>query len=360
MSIVRRHPIAAAGLVILALLLAAVLYRMLGGGHDDVRPVAAAAVVLAPVSDVTFIDKIRGIGTAKANESVTITAKVTETVGRINFEDGDRVRKGDVLIELTNAEESALLAEEKANLQEADLQYARIAGLAKRGNASNAQLDAQTRLRNAARARVNASEARLKDRLIRAPFDGVLGFRQVSPGTLVQPATPVATLDDIHVIKLDFSVPEVYISALRAGLAIVAKSDAYPGREFHGKVTTVDSRIDPATRAVAVRAEVDNPDLLLRPGMLITVDVIRARDKVVAVPEQALVPVQARQYVFVVVDGKAKAVEVEIGRRKPGAVELLKGPKVGTPIIVEGLVRVRDGVPVTVKGEVAAFSSTTL
>lgn len=360
MSIVRRHPIAAAAIAILALILMAAAYRIFVGGHRGGRPEMAAPVMMAPVSEITFIDRIRGIGTAKANESVVITAKVTETVGRVNFQDGDTVKKGDVLIELTNAEESALLAEEKANLQEADLQYERISGLAKRGNASNAQLDTQTRLRNAARARVNAIEARLKDRLIRAPFDGVLGFRQVSPGTLVQPATAVATLDDIHIIKLDFSVPEIYIAALKPGLDIVAKSDAYPGREFHGKVTTVDSRVDPATRAVAVRAEVDNPDQLLRPGMLITVDVIRARDKVVAVPEQALVPVQTRQYVFVVTDGKAKAVEVEIGRRKPGAVEILKGPKVGTPIIVDGLVRVRDGLPVEIRGQVPAFATPVL
>ncbi|MDA5192411.1 efflux RND transporter periplasmic adaptor subunit [Govanella unica] len=357
MSIVRRHPVVATCIVVVALLVLAAGYRVVSNSGRSSHGPMQAPVITAPVSEVTFIDRIRGIGTAKANESVTITAKVTETVRSVNFEDGKVVKKGDVLVELTNGEEAASLAEAVANLQEAEKQHDRIADLAKRGNASNAALDTQLRQRNAARARVSGIEARMKDRLIRAPFDGVLGFRQVSPGTLVQPSTAVATLDDIHIIKLDFSVPEIYISALRSGLDISAKSDAYPGREFHGKVTTVDSRVDPATRAVAVRAEVNNPDQLLRPGMLIAVDVIRSSDKVLAVPDRALVPVQDRQYVFVVEGGKARAVQVEIGRRKPGAVELVTGPAVGTPVIVEGLVRVRDGVAVEVREQIEAFKS---
>lgn len=360
MSILRRHPIAASAIVIVAILAVVGGYRVVSNDSRPKGGALRAPVTLAPITEVTFVDRIRGIGTARANESVTVTAKVTETVSRINFEDGDVVKKGDILIELTKAEEAASLAEEKAILREAEQQYERIADLAKRGHASNAHLDTQLRARNAARARVNGIEARLKDRLIRAPFDGVLGFRQVSPGTLVQPSTPVATLDDIHVIKLDFSVPEMYLTAVKTGLEISAKSDAYPGREFRGKVTTVGSRIDPATRSLAVRAEIENPEHLLRPGMLIAVDVIRSADMVKAVPDNAVVPVQERQYVYVVKDGKAQQVEVKIGRRKPGAIEILDGPAPGTEVIVDGLVRIRDGVAVDVRGKVAAFKEDVL
>src|SRR5690606_8296233 len=134
--------------------------------------------------------------------------------------------------------------------------------------------------------------------------------------------------------KLDFSVPEIYIASLKPGLEITARSDAYPGRVFRGKVTTIASRVDPTSRAVTVRAEVENPNFLLRAGMLITVEVIRSRDTVHAVPERALTPMQDRQFVYIVENGAAKAVEVEIGRRRPGAVEIVKGPAVGTPIIV--------------------------
>lgn len=306
-------------------------------------------VVVAPVGTVLFVDMIRGLGTARANESVTLTAKVMEKVRKVNFDDGLEVKRGDVLIEMTNAEEAALLDEAKANLIEADQQLERISGLVARGNASQARLDEQTRLRDAARARVAALEARLADRLIRAPFSGVLGFRQVSPGTLLQPGMAIATLDDITVIKLDFSLPELYLASLKPGLAIVAETVAYPGQKFHGTVSMVESRVDPATRAVTVRAEIANPDHRLRPGMLLTIDVIRSEKTARAVLEQALVPLQDKQFVYGVSDGVAQAIEVKIGQRRPGVVELLDGPEAGTPVVIEGMVRLHDGNAVQVQ-----------
>lgn len=348
-GVLRRHPVLfaiAAGLVVL---FALVVLKIVGGEDRPERATRAAPVVVSPVSRVLFTDSIRAIGTAKANESVVITAKVTETVRRVNFEDGMMVEQGDVLVELTNAEESALLAEAQANLTEAELQYARTADLVQRGNATRARLDEVTGLRNAARARVDALEARLADRLIRAPFAGVLGFRRVSPGTLVMPGTEIATLDDIDLIKLDFSIPEAYLAAIRPGLEVVAESIAYPGREFVGEIRTVEARIDPSTRSVSVRAEIRNPERLLRPGMLLTVSVIRSRDVLPAVPEEALVPIQDRQYVFAVEDDRAVQKEVTIGRRRVGYVEIQDGLELGTPVVVEGTIRLRDGVPVTVQ-----------
>lgn len=345
----RRHPIAAIiAAVLLAMAVAAAL-RLAGDKDGSLMAPMEVTVVVSPVTEMLFVDSIQAIGTAKANESVVITAKVTETVRRVNFDDGLVVEKGAVLVELTNAEEAALLAEAQANLTEADLQYERIADLVTRGNATRARLDEQTGLRNAARARVEALEARLADRLIRAPFSGILGFRRVSPGTLVTPGTEIATLDDIDVIKLDFSVPELYLAALRPGLEVVARSVAYPDQEFLGKIQTVESRIDPATRSVSVRALVDNPERLLRPGMLLTVNVIRSRETLPAVTEGALIPLQDRHYVFSVEDGRAVQKAVEIGRRRPGYVEVRQGLETGDVVVVEGQIRLQDGMPVKVR-----------
>src|SRR5690606_19131515 len=129
--------------------------------------------------------------------------------------------------------------------------------------------------------------AQLSDRVITAPFDGVLGLRQVSPGSLVTPGTAIATLDDVSIIKLDFSVPETLIAALAPGQAVTALSAAFPGETFEGVLRTIDSRVDPVTRSVMARAELPNPERKLRPGMLLTVDVRRAPRQALALPELA-------------------------------------------------------------------------
>jgi len=346
LAVVRRHPVAIGFMIVMVL---AIGLRLVGNDDRPERSGVATPVIVTAVAELPFVDQVEALGTTRANESVVITAKVTETVRRVNFHDGQVVEEGDILIELTSGEEAALLEEAKANLVEAELQYERVADLVSRGHASRARLDEQTGIRNSALARVGALEARLSDRLIRAPFAGVLGFRRVSPGTLVTPGTDVTTLDDIGVIKLDFAIPEVFLATMRPGLEVKALSAAYPGREFSGIVRTVESRVDPTTRAVQVRAEVDNSDFSLRPGMLLTVAVIRSREALVAVPEAALVPVQDRQHVYVVEDGRAVQKLVEIGRRQPGYVEIVSGLAVGERVVIEGTMRLRDGIQVTVQ-----------
>lgn len=351
-SFAGRHPIGLASVVVILGLLAFAGYRLFDRPAGMVMGGRAVPVIVATVQPVEFADRIEAIGTAKANESVEITAKVTDTVREVNFEDGMEVRAGQILVELTKAEEVALLEEARATLAEAELQYRRIADLVSRGSASRARLDEQTRIRDGAKARVDALEARLADRRIRAPFSGVLGFRQVSPGTLITPGTVIATLDDVDPIKLDFAVPETFLAALKPGLEIEARSPTYEGRLFYGTIRTVDSRVDPATRAVTVRAEVANPDRLLRPGMLLTVEVIRNRQKLLAVPEEALVPIQDRQYVYQVTDDSvAERVPVEVGRRRPGIVEIAGGLDGGARVVVEGTVRLRPGAEVDILEE---------
>lgn len=200
-----------------------------------------------------------------------------------------------------------------------------------------------------AKARFEAIVARLDERLIRAPFSGVLGFRQVSPGSLLTTNTVVTTLDDISIIKLDFSVPENFLSALKPGMEINAKSSAYENDVFVGQVETINSRVDPVTRTVTVRALLKNDDRRLRPGMLLTVNLIRSRKEVLAVPEESVIPVQDRKYVYVVTDGVANRIEITAGRIQPGLIEVLDGINAGQQVVTQGAMKLRPGSKVAIK-----------
>lgn len=248
-------------------------------------PAVVTTTVMQPVA---WSDAIEALGTAQANESVTLTAKVTETVDSVNFEDGQFVRSGHVLVDLSGGAEAAQLREEQAAFQEAQQQLDRQAGLVEKGTIARSQLDTQVAARDAAKARMDTIRARLKDRVITAPFDGVLGFRRVSQGTLVSPGTEITTLDDIRTIKLDFPVPETFLANVASGQKIAAQSAAWPETDFEGVVRAVDSRVDPVTRAVTVRAEIANPDARLRPGMLLTVRLLKPERQTLALPEIAL------------------------------------------------------------------------
>ena len=338
------------------IVLAGMAYYLMG---DDEAGLAAGGfgnrlpppVIVYAVERGEFIERIEAIGTIKANESVTLTAQVTETVTKVNFDDGQFVKKGDILIEFNNAEERAQLAEARANYDEAKQQLDRIGELVQRGSATQARFDEQTRIAHGARARMAATRARLSDRLLKAPFSGILGFRQVSPGTLVEPGRGIATLDDVTQVKLDFSVPETFLSVLKPGLAIAAVSSAYSGQNFKGQVTTINSRVDPISRAVTVRAVLPNDAGFLRPGMLMIVDLVRERRQSLMVPEGALVPRQRKQFVLVVDEGDMVVQrQVIIGERRPGAVEIRSGLEVGEQIIVEGTHRAVPGRPVRIQG----------
>jgi membrane fusion protein (multidrug efflux system) len=244
-----------------------------GAGRPQTQP---PLVTVEHVRQDRIYDVIEALGTAQANESVTLTAKVTDTVRRVNFEDGDFVEAGAVLIELTNQEEEALLAEARANLDDAESQLRRLEDLSARGLTSASELDVARSRTGAMRARYNSIVARLRDRLILAPFSGLLGFRQVSPGTMLTSNTPITSIDDISIIKLDFTVPESAIGTMAPGAKIIAKSVSFPDRDFDGTVRTVGSRVDPVTRAITVRAHIENADRALRPGMLLTVNVVTA------------------------------------------------------------------------------------
>ena len=315
------------------------------GGPGFSRGPTFVVTVPAEVREVR--DEVEAIGTTRANESVIIAAKLTDTVSRVNFEDGQLVQAGDVLVELTNREQSALLDEAEANLQDASNQARRLESMADDNLVPLSERDAAQARLSGAEARYQSIVARLEDRLIRAPFSGMLGFREVSEGTLVTPGSPITTLDDVSVIKLDFSIPEMYLNLVRPGLTLTAESSAFPGRSFTATVRTIGSRIDENPRAATIRAHIDNPDLLLKPGMLLTVNLTTAVREVLMVPESAVTQRASQVFVYTVADGRAGMRQVRIGVRKSGWVEIESGLDAGEPVITEGIIKIRDGAPVT-------------
>ena len=291
-------------------------------------------------------DTIEALGTVTANESVTIIAKLTDTVSQVRFEDGDLVTAGEVLVELTNREETALLAEAEANVVDARAQHSRLVDLLKDASVPESQVDEARARLLAAEARHESIMARLADRLIRAPFSGITGFRQVSAGALLSPSTPITTLDDIATIKLDFTVPELLLADLAPGLEVNAVSAALGNRVFKGSVRTIGSRIDPVTRAVTVRAVIDNPDLLLRPGMLLTVRLQSRPREALVIADAALIQEGTTVSVFVVDEGKAARRKIVVGQRAAELAEVLEGLVPGDAVVTAGQLKLRDGMPV--------------
>lgn len=335
----------------LAILAVGVLLVMTGGddGPPQRRGERTVSVRIERVMPRQFMDVIEAIGTARANEAVMVTARVSETVQRVNFTDGMLVEQGAILVELTNAEEVASVREAEANLKEAQQQYDRTKDLVRRGTVSQSTVDENIRAVEAARSRLAVAEARNADRIIRAPFAGILGLRSVSPGTLVSPGDQITTLDDISIIKLDFQVPERFIAALAVGQQIVTEAAAYPGQLFIGEAKTIASRVDPVTRAATVRAEIPNPGHLLRPGMLLTVELIADRRQQLAVRETAVVPIGEEKFVYVVgADGKVALVTITTAVREGGYVEVLSGLSTGQRVVYSGTLRLRQGSKVQV------------
>jgi membrane fusion protein (multidrug efflux system) len=315
-----------------------------GAGPEAGEAPPATVVVMAKVASSEWRDSLEALGTARANESVTLTAKVSETVRRVGFDSGDVVRAGDVIVDLSSGAQLAGLEEARASFRESERQLARSQELAQTKIISESQLDTQRSTRDAAKARMDVVRAQLSDRVITAPFDGILGLRRVSPGTLVTPGTAIATLDDISVIKLDFSVPERYLALLSKGQDIAAHSETYPDRDFAGRVASVDSRVDPVTRSVTVRADVPNPDRLLRPGMLLAVRLYQAPRQAIVVPEIAVIQVGTDAFVYrVSKDQVAERVKVSLGARRRGEVEITAGLAAGDTIVTEGSVKLREG-----------------
>jgi membrane fusion protein (multidrug efflux system) len=308
-----------------------------GGANQQVGVVTAEATM----GELGL--EIEAIGNAVANESTEVTSKTVNTVTAIHFTEGQLVKKGTVLVEFDSIQARSELAAAEAALAESSAQLKRSRELFSTHALSQSQLDTLVATNKSNEAKVIAARAKVEDTIIRAPFTGRIGFRRVSVGSLVSPGTVISTLDDTSVMKLDFSVPQAYMFAVQPGLAITAKIAGVANQTFTGKVTTLDSRVDPVTRSIIARAELPNEKGILKPGMFMTAKINAPASRALLIPEGAIVPEQGKTFVFVVKNGVVAKREVVTGRRKPGSVQVTEGLEDGERVIVEGTQKVRDG-----------------
>lgn len=333
-----------------------------GCSQDDATPMVKPKTAVAPLVETVIAQmkpvarSIESVGTLYGDESVVLTAKVTEQVSQVFFEGGELVQQGQVLAELKKSEQQALLTEAEATLREAELQRDRLLSLGKE-IATAAQIDVAQAKVDASKAQVSALKSRIDDRTIQAPFAGVVGFRKISVGAMLSPGTVIAELDAIDPLKLDFTLPEMFISRVKAGDSIVGTNVAWPGKHFTGEIQRIGTRVDPVSRAFPVRALIANAESELRPGMLMNVKMSIAEPPGITLPENVLIQVGDHSAVFVV-NGEhvAERRNVELGQRLPGAVVLLSGVEAGERVVTKGQAQLRPGVSVrdhsgTVKAE---------
>lgn len=318
--------------------------RRPGGGAG-----ARVQVATAPVRRAAVVERVESVGTARAREAITVTSRVSGIVAAINFAEGQKVAAGDVLVELDRTQQVAAHDRARAAADDARTRLNRARQLRATQAVAEAQIDQLEAALRQAEAQVREAAARIEEMKIIAPFAGRVGLRQVSLGALIQPGTVVTTLDDLTRLRVEFAVPEVFVARLAPGQRVEATSAAYGERSFTGEVTVVDTRIDPATRTVRAIAEFPNPDETLKPGLFLNIALTLAeRPRALLVPEEAIDPVGDRAFVFAVRDGRAVRQEVRLGTRVHGEVEVLEGITPEDQVVVRGLQRLRNGMPVHV------------
>jgi membrane fusion protein (multidrug efflux system) len=306
-------------------------------------------VEVAPVRVGAVTDEIATVGSLQANESVVVRAEIAQRISAIEFTEGRTVKAGAVLVRLDATELAAQVAQSEASTGLARANFERAKPLQDEKLISPQAFDELGTKLKEAEANLAVARERLSKAIIRAPFGGRLGLRQVSPGDYVQPGQAMVNLEDVSSVKVDFRVPGVHVSRVNVGQAVSVRVDAFPDRTFTGKIEAIDPRLDEATRTVVVRARIPSPRGELLPGMFARVAVVVAeRPNALLIPEQAVVPMGNDAFVFRVVDGKAAMVKIVIGQRRAGEAEVVSGLAPQDVVVIGGQMKIRDGAPVTV------------
>ncbi|MBL8340071.1 MAG: efflux RND transporter periplasmic adaptor subunit [Rubrivivax sp.] len=322
-----------------------------GGGAGGPAPVEVAAA-----ESMTIVDDVQAVGSLKARQGVMVRPEISGRIARLGFADGQRVRLGQLLVQLDDTLQQAQLEQAKAQASIARTNLQRSRELLGQGFVSQSAVDQNAAALQVADAQVALAQAQLARTRVLAPFDGTAGLRSVDVGDYVKDGADVVRIEDLSALEVEFALPERYVARAKPGLPVELTLDAMPERTFKGQVVALNSQVDANGRALMVRARVQNPQAVLRPGMFARPRVIFAvREGAVAVPEEALVPLGARQFVFKVVDGPqggkvARRQEARIGLRVPGRVEILEGLKPGDIVVTAGQTRLMraDTTPVRV------------
>jgi len=316
----------------------------------QVTPAAPVRVEVASVKEIPFARGLSAVGSLRSDESVVLRPEVAGRIQSIEFKEGQPVTRGQTLIRLDDSVPRAELAQARANLTLAQSHYRRAVELQGKGFVSQQARDESASTLKVQEAAVALAQARLDKMTISAPFGGIAGLRSVSAGDYVNQGQDLAPLEAIDPLKVDFRVPEMYLSKVGVGQQLTLRLDALPGQERQGLVYAVSPLVDAGGRSILLRATVDNKDSVLRPGMFARVQLLFNQDKALVVPEAALSPSGETQYVYRVKDGRAERREVTNGERREGRVEILTGVAAGDQLVVAGIQRVTDGAAVNVVG----------
>jgi membrane fusion protein (multidrug efflux system) len=314
-------------------------------------PGGPTAVEVATAQAVKVTDDVQAVGSLRSRQGVTLRPEVSGRVSQLGFRDGQPVRRGQLMLQLYDTLQRAQLQQAQAQAHIARTNLQRSRELLAQNFVSQSAVDTNDAALQVAEAQVALAQAQLARMRVLAPFDGVAGIRSVDVGEYIKDGADVVSLEDLSALTVDFRLPERYVTRVRTGQNVEVTLDAVPGREFTARVEALDSQVDTNGRALLVRARVDDRSGTLRPGMFARGRVVfEVRDNAVMVPEEALVPLGSRQYLFKVVDGaegqkRAERIEARIGVRQPGRVEILQGLTAGDVVVTAGHARLRGENP---------------
>lgn len=330
------------------------------GAATATAPAAEPAASSKVKVEVAAVDLVRleraisTVGTLRSHDSVMLRPEISGRIAEINFSEGGKVKKGQVLVRLDDSVAKARVQQARANQQLAGSQHRRSVELSKQGFVSSQARDETASNLAVQQAAVALAEAELEKTVIQAPFDGLVGLRTVSVGDYVGPGTDLVPIEAIDPLNVDFRVPEQFLRAVSVGSRLLVTFDALSGFEREGSVGAISPQVDVGGRSLLLRAHIPNPDDLLRPGLFARVKLELAETQGLVVPESALAPSGDAQYVFRVENGVVRRVMVEVGQRMNGAVEITAGLTEGDNVVVSGLQKVRDGTEVEILPPAAA------
>jgi membrane fusion protein (multidrug efflux system) len=306
-------------------------------------------VEVVELKPVAVQEDLQAVGALRSNESVMLRPEVSGRIAAIGFRDGQPVKRGQVLVSLDATLNDAEVAQARAELDLALNNLKRTEDLARKNFVSSSAQEQAASNAEVLAARLKLAEARLAKMRITSPFDGVAGIRSVSIGDYVKDGADLVNIEDIGTLKVDFRLPERYLTQLRTGQSVEVVADALPGARYRGTIDAINPRIEPNGRSLEVRARLSNTDGRLRPGMFARVRVIVGqRSNALMVPEEAIVPLGDDFFVYTVAEGKASRVRVKLGVRRDARVELLEGVKAGDKVVTAGMRVQRDGQPVRI------------
>jgi membrane fusion protein (multidrug efflux system) len=307
------------------------------------------AVEAAAAVSATSTEDLRGIGTLQSDESVQIATEIAGRITQIPLSEGQPLNVGEIMVQLDTALAVAEVDDTQSRYNLAQGNLERANSLARSGNVTERARDEATSNAETTRAALELAKVRLSKHTIRAPFSGIAGIRKVSPGAYITAGQAIVNLEKIDTLKIDFKLPELYLAHIKTGQTIEITVDALPGRTFTGTIYAIDPHIDINGRALNIRARLENPELILRPGLFARIRVKgQVKRNVLVIPEAAIVPRGQDKIVYLVKDGQAREVKVTLGGRNDGMVEILDGLSDAAMVVTAGQQKLKDGSPVEI------------